>query len=55
MTRMPPDETDAEAKASPVVGCPPRQSYAVASFCVVLVMVAGLAWLAIHYLERASF
>jgi hypothetical protein len=25
------------------------------SFCVVLAMVAGLAWLAIHYLERASF
>ena len=25
------------------------------SFCVVLAMVVGLAWLAIHYLERASF
>ncbi len=25
------------------------------SFCIVLAMVAGLAWLAIHYLERASF
>ena len=24
------------------------------SFCIVLAMVAGLAWLAIHYLERAS-
>ena len=25
------------------------------SFCVVLAMVAGLAWLALRYLERASF
>lgn len=25
------------------------------SFCIVLAMVTGLAWLAIHYLERASF
>jgi Tfp pilus assembly major pilin PilA len=25
------------------------------SFCVVLAIVAALAWLAIHYLERASF
>jgi hypothetical protein len=25
------------------------------SFCVVLAMVAGLAWLALHYLEPASF
>jgi hypothetical protein len=25
------------------------------SFCIVLAMVTGLAWLAIHYLEPASF
>jgi hypothetical protein len=55
MTKMPPDETDAEQRhrlwwgvrrAGPVQWLP---------FCIVLAMVIGLFWLAIHFSAAPGF
>jgi hypothetical protein len=55
MTNMPPDETDAEQRHRLWRGIRHTGPVQWLSFCIVLAMVVGLAWLAIHYLERASF
>jgi hypothetical protein len=55
MTKVPPDETDAEQRHRLWWGIRRAGPVQWLSFCIVLAMVVGLAWLAIHHLERASF
>ena len=55
MTKMPPDETDAEQRHRLWWGVRRAGPVQWLSLCIVLAMVAGLFWLAIHFSTLAGF
>ena len=55
MTKMPPDETDAEQRHRLWRGVRRAGPFQWISICIVLAMVAALFWLAIHFSTSARF